>query len=193
MTRCRSHLREYSVAGLLALGMAIAGCGDTSSNTPPPAPVAVIPQDATGHYCGMFLFEHKGPKGQIMIRDREDPIWFTTIREVFAFTHMPEEPRAITATYVQDMTRVQANGSFPDDAWVNAHDAWYLIESRFIGGMGVPDAVPFSDQATALPYQQQYGGRIVRFEEVPESYIFGPAQLPADPLAGMQVSMGASQ
>jgi len=182
--------RKLLTAGLLAISVALAACGDTSSDTPPPPPVAVIPKDAMGHYCGMFLFEHKGPKGQIMVRDREGPIWFTTIREVFAFTHMPEEPRAITATYVQDMAQVQPDGSFPEDAWIDAHEAWYLIESRFIGGMGVPDAVPFSDQEAAAPYQEKYGGHIVRFDDVPESYIFGPAEPPTGVELGAELSMG---
>ncbi len=189
----RLRARRWVSAGMFSVAVMLSGCGETGSGAPPPPPVAVIPDDATGHYCGMYLPEHKGPKGQIMVRDRETPIWFTTIREVFAFTHMPEEPRAITATYVQDMVHVQPDGSFPEDAWIDAHNAWFLIESRFIGGMGVPDAVPFSDPDAAGAYQQKYGGHVVAFSDVPESYIFGPVQLPPDPPPANQLSMGVRQ
>ena len=178
----------------LCLGLALAGCGgDPGGGRPPPPPHTAIPEDATGHYCGMFMFEHKGPKGQILLRDREEPVWFTTIREVFAYTHLPEEPRAIAATYVQDMGRIRPDHSFPDDAWVNAHTAWYLIKSRYIGGMGIHDALPFSDPAAARPYQQAYGGDIVAFRDVPQDYIFGPGEPPPEPTPEARPPAGAAQ
>lgn len=170
--------RIKAAATLLSLGLLLGGCGGgTDDQTPPPPPQTVIPQDATGHYCGMFLFEHQGPKGQMRVRDSEEPVWFTTIREVFAYTHLPEEPRGIAATYVQDMARIRPDHSFPDDAWIDAHKALYLIQSTYIGGMGVYDALPFSEQSAAQSYQQKYGGHIVAFEDVPLDYIFGPGDL----------------
>lgn len=176
--RSFSYVRSLPAAAIVALALLLTACGNDTSSGPPPPPQTVIPQDATGHYCGMFLFEHTGPKGQILVRDREGPVWFTTIREVFAYTHLPEEPRAIVATYVQDMARVNPDQSFPFDAWIDAHQAWYLIQSSYIGGMGVPDALPFSSQDAAKVYQEKYGGRIVAFQDVPQDYIFGPAELP---------------
>src|SRR5690606_5944270 len=95
--------RAATLAAGLWLTIMVAACGESANTAPPPPPVAAIPKDAVGHYCGMFLFEHKGPKGQVLLRDRDTPVWFTTIREVFAYTRLPEEPKAITATYVQDM------------------------------------------------------------------------------------------
>ena len=186
--------RRMKAAMLLCVGLLLAGCGAGSDgNTPPPPPRTAIPQDATGHYCGMFLFEHKGPKGQILLRGRDEPVWFTTIREVFAYTHLPEEPRTIAATYVQDMARIRLDHSFPDDAWIDAHKAWYLILSTYIGGMGIYDALPFSDQAAALPYQQKYGGHIVAFENVPQDYIFGPGELLPEQEQELMHSTGAAQ
>src|SRR5690606_2107569 len=90
-----------------------------------------------------------------------------------------EEPKTIVATYVQDMAKINEDGSFPDTAWMDARQAWYLIKSRYIGGMGSYDALPFSDEDSANSYRQRYGGEIARFDEVPEDYIFGVAQPPA--------------
>lgn len=185
------RLRALPATALLAFSLLLAACGDDAADSAPPPPQAVIPQDAVGHYCGMFLFEHRGPKGQILLRDREGPVWFTTIREVFAYTHLPEEPRAITATYVQDMARIRPDHSFPFDAWIDARQAWYLIRSHYIGGMGVPDALPFSDRAAAQAYQQQYGGHLVAFKDVPEDYIFGPSELPPEPQRQTEPAPGA--
>lgn len=179
----------------LCTGLLLAGCGEgPDDKAPPPPPQTSIPQDAVGHYCGMFLAEHQGPKGQILLRDREAPVWFTTIREVFAYTHLPEEPRAISATYVQDMARILPDQSFPADAWINAQTAVYLIGSRYIGGMGVHDALPFSDAAVAHRYQQEYGGRIANFADVPQDYIFGPGGVLPEPTgASASASTGAAQ
>ncbi len=191
MNRMRTPVR-YAMA--LCLAGLLAGCGgDAQDHGPPPPPQASIPQGAVGHYCGMFLFEHKGPKGQILIRDRETPVWFTTIREVFAYTHLPEEPRAIVATYVQDMGRIRPDHTFPEDAWIDAHKAVYLIRSTYIGGMGVYDALPFSDPAAAQPYQQQYGGQLVAFQDVPLDYIFGPGDLLPQPGQNTPVAAGVAQ
>lgn len=164
---------------LLAMGTLLAGCGDGGGEQLAPPPQAVIPQDAVGHYCGMYLFEHKGPKGQILLRDRETPVWFTTIREVFAYIQLPEEPKTIVAAYVQDMARMQPDGTLPDDSWMSIRDAWYVIHSRYAGGMGTLDALPFSTQEAAQAFQEREGGKIVRFDDMPDNYIFGLPELPA--------------
>lgn len=175
------RISRFRLAGvLMAAGILLTGCGENGNGqSAPPPPQTAIPQDAVGHYCGMFLFEHKGPKGQILLRDRETPVWFTTIREVFAYIHLPEESKAIAAAYVQDMARMQADGTLPDDSWMNARDAWYLIHSRYEGGMGTLDALPFGTQEAAQAFRQREGGEIVRFDDMPEEYIFGLPELPA--------------
>jgi copper chaperone NosL len=61
----------------------------------------------------------------------------------------------------------------PDPAaWVEARQAFYVIEGRFIGGMGAEDAMPFSQRAHAESFARAHGGRAVTFAEVPEAYVF---------------------
>lgn len=163
---------------LFSLSVALAACRQPDQTLPPPPPVTRIPQTAVGHYCGMYLFEHQGPKGQIFLRERDTPIWFTTIREVFAYTLLPEESKALAATYVQDMAQRDEQGHFPEQAWIPAQDAWYLIYSRYTGGMGTIDALPFSQEQAAQAFQKQHGGQLVRFKDMPENYIFGAVTLP---------------
>src|SRR5690606_9005576 len=65
---------------LLGLALVVlAACGDTEP-APPPPPVEVT-GEATGHYCGMLLQDHEGPKGQIHLVGREEPIWFSSVRD----------------------------------------------------------------------------------------------------------------
>ena len=41
-----------------------------------------------------------------------------------------------------------------------------------MGGMGVPEAVPFAARDAAERFVAAHGGRIVALADVPESYIF---------------------
>ena len=161
------------------LSLLLLGCGrDNSPSTPPPP--ATLTSEAIGHYCGMNLYEHTGPKGQILLRDHPDPVWFSTIREVFAYTLLPEEPKAILAIYVQDMGQAGPDGSPPDNgAWIDARQAHYLITNETPGALFAPDLLPFSKLEDAQAYAKRYGGQIVGFEDMPEDDILrAPAPNP---------------
>ena len=158
-------------AALLALGLA-AGCGDDDV-VAKPAPVEPT-REATGHYCGMILLDHQGPKAQIHLPDEAQPVWFSSVRDAIAFTMLPEEPRNIAAMYVNDMGIARWDAPEPG-TWIDADGAWYVIGSDRMGGMGVSEAVPFSAREAAEHFIAAHGGRIVALGEVPEGYIFAYA------------------
>ncbi len=159
------------LASLLVLAVALSACGGQDTAAPPPAPQAVS-ADAVGHYCGMTLRDHAGPKGQIFVKGRAAPVWFSSIKQVFAYTLLPEEPKGLAAIYVNDMAAAGPDGAADLRVWVEARVAFYVIGSSFVGGMGAEDAMPFSDPARAQAFAQTHGGRVVRFADVPEDYVF---------------------
>jgi len=163
--------RWAAKAAFSAIVLAVSACGGDDPAAPPPAPQAVS-ADAVGHYCGMMLLDHAGPKGQIFVKGRAAPVWFSSIKQVFAYTLLPEEPKGLAAIYVNDMAAAGPDGAADLKAWVDARQAFYVINSNFIGGMGAEDAMPFSDQTRALAFAQTHGGRVVRFADVPEDYVF---------------------
>ncbi|MDO5640053.1 MAG: nitrous oxide reductase accessory protein NosL [Neisseria sp.] len=157
----------------LAAALLLAACGSSSETAEKPAPQP-ISNASIGHYCSMNLAEHNGPKAQIFINGRPDkPVWFSTVNQMFGYTKLPEEPKGLAAIYVTDMGKV-ADWNTPnaDDAWIDAYQAYYVIDSKFIGGMGAEDALPFADAAQAQQFADQNGGRVVRFDEMPEEFIF---------------------
>ena len=95
---------------------------------------------------------------------------FTSVRDTIAFTMSPEEPKNIAAIYVNDMANADWNDPGRDN-WIDARKAWYVIESGRIGGMGAPEAVPFSTQHQAEAFAGQYGGRVVDFDSIPAAFI----------------------
>lgn len=157
---------------IFAVVAALAACGTEPETAPPPP--QQITEESVGHYCTMQLSEHIGPKAQIFLNGQpEKPVWFSTVRQMFGYTKLPEEPKGIAAIYVTDMGQVTDwNTPNADDAWTNAKKAFYVIESGFIGGMGAEDALPFADKAQAQKFAEKKGGRVVTFDEMPEAYIF---------------------
>ncbi|WP_454674787.1 nitrous oxide reductase accessory protein NosL [Achromobacter pestifer] len=164
-------MRRLALSLSLAALIAVTACGDNRGSTPPPPPQSVT-QQSVGHYCGMALADHAGPKGQIFIQGRPDPVWFSSIKQVFAYTLLPEEPKAIAAIYVNDMAASGPDSAPDPSAWIDARQAFYVIEGRFIGGMGAEDAMPFSQRASADAFAQAHGGRVVTFADMPEPYVF---------------------
>jgi len=138
-------------------------------------PVAnTLTSEASGYYCLMTVVYHKGPKGQIILDDGK-VLWFTSVRDTIAFTLSPEEPKNIAAIYVNDMS--DANWDNPgEDNWINAHQAQYVIGSDREGGMGAPEAVPFSTKDNAAKFASKQGGKIYSFDSIPEDAIMNTAE-----------------
>ena len=131
----------FRLASLLLLALvlpALASCGDDQDARAPAA--QELSREAIGHYCNMIVADHQGPKGQIYVADRDQPVWFSSVRDTIAFTLLPEEPKNIVAIYVNDMGRASWEAPEPE-TWIEARGAWYVIESSRRGGMGAPEAV----------------------------------------------------
>ena len=157
-------------AAVAALGLA--ACGDDDAAAAPPPPAALT-REAVGHFCGMTLVEHAGPKGQVLLRGTDQPIWFSSARDAIAFTHLAEEPKAIRAIYVSDMGKAQDWDDPGATNWVDARRAFFVLGSDRRGGMGAEEAVPFSDRAAAQRFVAEHGGRVLAFTEVPRDWALG--------------------
>ena len=152
------------------LAVVAASCsqGPTQHTTPAPREISA---DSVGHFCGMLLVEHPGPKGQILLSGQAEPVWFASAIETFAFTMLDEEPKNIAAIYVTDMGRARSWDKPGPGIWIDAKKAVYVIGGRVQGGMGANEAVPFADPRQADQFAAQNGGRVVHFEAMPKSYI----------------------
>lgn len=164
-------MRRLLLFVIAALSLAVAGCSDEGP-VEPPRPFALT-SDAIGRYCGMNVLEHPGPKGQILLGEIPEPIWFSSARDAVAFTMLPEEPKNIAAIYVSDMAKAPSWEEPGPQNWVEARQAWYVIDSAMRGGMGAPETVPFSTQAAAEDFAGENGGRVVSFADIPSDYVLG--------------------
>ena len=164
-------MRPLAVVALAA-ALALAGCKqDTTATAPPPA--HTLTAAAIGHYCGMNVSEHAGPKGQIILAGRGEPVWFSSARDALSFTMLPEEPKDIRAIYVSDMGEAPSWDDPGVANWIDAKAAYFVVGSRQKGGMGADETVPFADRAQADRFASANGGRVVTFAEVPRDYVLG--------------------
>jgi copper chaperone NosL len=168
--RLSGHAWIAALFGALLL----AGCNDQVAKAPAPLePTA----ESVSHFCGMLLSEHAGPKGQIFLKGRTTPVWFSSVGETVAFTMLPDEPAGVAAIYVNDMGKAK-NWERPEpDTWVEARRAWYVLGSNKRGPAGMGDIrrepIPFGEEAAAQRFQAAHGGRILRFSEIPKDDILG--------------------
>lgn len=167
-----------------ALVLPLAACGD-KQDAAAPAPVE-IGSESTGYFCGMLLSDHAGPKGQIHLAGKSEPLWFSSVRDAIAFTRMPDEPRDIRAVYVNDMGKAASWAQPGPGDWIAADKAFFVVGSERMGGMGQPEAVPFGGQAAADGFVAKHGGKVLRLSEIPDDYVIGPTDPAAAPgMAGM--------
>lgn len=164
--------RAIVLAALLAL--ALPGCSreaGTSALPQPREPTA----DTVAHFCSMAVLDHSGPKGQIFLTGKAEPIWFSSVRDTFAFTMLPEEPKNLAAIYVNDMGKVDENSNPLPGSWIEAHKAWFVVGSDYQGGMREGEIAPFSERAAAKHFARAHGGRVVDFAAVTERDVLGYA------------------
>jgi copper chaperone NosL len=153
---------------------ALAACEQDVAEAPPKP--NELTADAVGHYCGMTVLEHAGPKGQIILASRTDPVWFSSARDAVAFTMLPEEPKDIRAIYVSDMAKAPTWDNPGQGNWIDARKAFFVIGSSVKGGMGAPETIPFSQRSEAARFSADKGGRVVTFDEIPRDYVLGSDQ-----------------
>jgi len=129
-----------------------------------------LTRDAVGYFCGMTVLDHNGPKGQVFLTDRQQPLWFTSVRDTIAFTRLPGEPKNIAAIYVTDIGRASWDQPEPG-TWTDARKAFYVLGSDQIGGMQAPEVVPFATRKDAELFTEQHGGGVYVFDAIPHENI----------------------
>jgi len=163
-------------AYLLAVTLLLVGCDDGPETALKPAPV-VPDREAITYFGRMILVDHQGPKAQIILKsavaDGSTPLWFPSVRDAVAFTKLPDEPKDIAAIYVTDMARAESWDA--PGVWMDPADAFFVLGSDVRGGMGAPEAVPFSARGAAEDFSHRHGGRIVRWQDIPKDYVLSDA------------------
>ncbi|MEZ0245313.1 MAG: nitrous oxide reductase accessory protein NosL [Methylophilaceae bacterium] len=142
----------------LSLAAALVACSKPEAAV---QPLAI----QTGTACsmdGMILADFPGPKGQIHYASGA-PDFFCDTTEMFSIYLQPEQQKRITGIFTQDMAKT--DWEKPEDNWIDAKKAWFVVGSNKHGSMG-PTIATFAEQAPADSFAKQYGGKVVKFDQV---------------------------
>ncbi|MBF0343369.1 MAG: nitrous oxide reductase accessory protein NosL [Nitrospirae bacterium] len=112
--------------------------------------------------CRMILLDFPGAKGQIMYTNGKYDLFCGTL-DMFSFYLQPDSPKNIAAIYVNDMAK--EDWQRPTGHWIDAKSAFYAYGGEKKGAMGDP-LVPFSDRNDAEKHVKQYGGKVMRFDDM---------------------------
>lgn len=165
---------------LLALTLlTLAACKEEYVQDTSPVPLTA---DAVGHFCQMNLFEHDGPKAQAHLAGLPGmPLFFSQVRDVVAYTRLPEQSHEILTVWVNDMGASDATWAAPGSHnWITAQDAIFVVGSSVIGGMGALEIVPFSDRSKASAFAELNGGQLMRLDDIPDAAVLAPVVLDGD-------------
>ncbi len=125
-----------------------------------------LPQEPdSGTACsldGMVLKDFPGPKAQIHFAEGS-PDFFCDLMELFATLLAPEQKRAVSGIFVQDMGK--AAWENPEGHWIDAKTAVFVAGSKKTGSMGRTFGA-FASVQVAEEFVKKEGGKIVRFEQV---------------------------
>lgn len=155
------------------LALVLAGCTSEASTPDAPAP-KTLTAEAAGHYCQMTILNHDGPKAQMYLAGYEHPLWFSQVRDGLAYIKSPEQEAKIVVTYVNDMGAAK-NWSEPGiDNWIRADEAFFVVHSDAIGGMGAPEMVPFAREVDAQKFAEERGGMVQRLGDISAETVLAP-------------------
>jgi nitrous oxide reductase accessory protein NosL len=180
--------RTVLVAGASAAAVALAGCTSSSfGGGSTPDPIALDAGQACDN-CGMIIQKHPGPVGQVFFADNapeghDNPAYFDALKQCLFPYRLERESRgwSVVAQYVTDYSAVdytvttEGGDSFISShvgttAFAPAEELYYVVESEVNGAMG-PDFVPFSDEADATAFAEEYGGDVVEYGDIGEGLI----------------------
>ena len=156
-----STRRLLLLAACAARAVSLLGCGNAEST--PLLAAAEIDPATTCDLDGMILADYPGPKGQIHYMGTAAPVFFCDTVEMFAALLRPEQVRKVRAVFVQDMGK--ADWKRPLGHWFNARAGFYVPGSRRHGSMS-PTIASFAVEADARRFAAEYGGKVLRFDDV---------------------------
>ena len=153
--------------------VALAACNAEGEQASTPSPLTLT-ETAAGHYCQMEILQHEGPKAQMFLAGFAQPLWFSQVRDGLARVKSPERSSEILVLYVNDMGQAASWAEPGVDNWIVADDAFFVVGSKAVGGMGAPEIVPFAEGARADEFQRNHGGNIMRYADISTEMVLAP-------------------
>ncbi len=165
-------MKKFKIIILITLSLLIGACEQNSINEKPKP--NILTDDAIGHSDKMIVVNHKGPKAQIFLKGIKEPLWFSSVRDAIAYIKSDEKTSPIIVAYVNDVGKAESWENMGKNNWIDVEDAFFVVGSDAIGGMGAPELVPFSNKEAALDFIKERGGEILLINDIDAEMVLAP-------------------
>ncbi len=169
-------MRSGLFVTILACLPVLAACNEDIAQAELPVAIPMT-AEAVGHYCQMDILEHDGPKAQVHLAHLREPLWFSQVRDGIAYLKSPEQDGEVRILYVNDMGTAKSWSEPGEASWIDATEAYFVVGSNAIGGMGAPEIVPFARLEKAQDFASSRGGAIKRLGDVSADDVLSPIEL----------------
>jgi copper chaperone NosL len=116
----------------------------------------------------MAIFGFPGPKGEAFtgshIGNNKPPMKFCSTGDMLAYLLQPEVKSHIHTAWVHDMGATGWDNP-ADNAFIDARQAWYVINHPIDGAMGATLA-SFREKTAAIRFAEKYQARVIRYDEI---------------------------
>lgn len=163
-------MKRLQLSLLIFISVMVSACGEEVALPTPEK----MTRDSIGFYCAMIVADHIGPKAQVFEKGQEKSLWFSQVRDAFAYRSMPGEAQNVSVIYVHDMGQATSyDAPQVEGIWIEAKTAFYVINSQKRGGMGARETIPFGQKSDAENFAKTYKGIVVAFNDIPLDYLWG--------------------
>ena len=171
--------------------LTLSACGQNGAQNQVPQP-AILTDDAIGHSDQMIVVNHKGPRAQVFLKGNDIPLWFSSVRDGLAYLKSDEKTAAIIVAYVNDVGKAKSWEEMGKGNWIKIDDAFFVVGSDAVGGMGAPEFVPFSNKETALEFAQKRGGELMQIDDIDAEMVLAPVDHSMMDMSDVPDATGAS-
>jgi len=155
--------------------LALLGACQNNVATQKPEP-ALLSENDIGFYDQMIVMDHEGPRAQIHLAGSTKPLWFSSVRDGLAYFKSLEQTAQILAFYVNDIGSANSWQDMGAGNWIDAKTAFFVVGSNAMGGMGVPEFVPFSNEDKGREFTIERGGEILNLDDINVETVLAPVE-----------------
>ncbi len=152
------------ICNLFCIALLVTNCGEQKAIK---SVSMDMPPDASCALDGMLLAVHDGPKAQILRTDGSRG-YFCDTKEIIVELLDPVRKRRVVGVWLQTLD--EHTWDAHADGWRAADSLLLVAGSQRMGAMG-PTLAPFIHRERAEHFVREYGGRILRFEEVDQALL----------------------
>jgi len=152
---------------VIILSVSITACSDKNEQQKVIHQAVAMESSDECHLCGMLITHFDGPKGEIFRKEQGETVFkFCSTRDMFSYYLDPENKRNVSQMLVHDMSKMPwGSNSINDKYFIDAKNAWYVVNSEKTGAMGKTLA-SFSLSNDAQAFATEFGGKVLSFQDV---------------------------